>query len=175
MRDLFSRLRGSVRQVLARLQRGGIKHPLKASHVSYAAPRGAVQAEQPPEVVSPEAKGQQLQQDLDRAHAARLASSELLAELQGGRPDIPSAGVGPSLGRAYRARTQPPFLAALRAASGGPGFDHRLCHTSWTSWLVRLYLSRPAMAGHCLPNACPKPRMMGDGLHHIPGGAGGKV
>ena len=64
MRDLFSRLRSSVRQMLARLQRGGIKNPAKASHVSYAAPRGAVQAaEQPAEPVqSPEAKSQQLQQ-----------------------------------------------------------------------------------------------------------------
>ena len=32
------------------------------------------------------------QQDLERAHAQRLASSERLAELQGGRMDIPPAG-----------------------------------------------------------------------------------
>ena len=31
-------------------------------------------------------------QDLERAHAQRLASSERLAELQGGRMDIPPAG-----------------------------------------------------------------------------------
>ena len=130
VRDLFSRLRGSVRQVLARLQRGGVKHPLKASHVSYAAPRGPVQAaEQPPEVVSPEAKGQQLQQDLDRAHAARLASSERLAELQGSQSGIPSAGVGSTLDRDHRACKKPRFLAASSAASG----HHRLCQTPCTS------------------------------------------
>ena len=97
VRETFTRLRGLVRKKLAQLQqRGGMKHPVKAAHVSYAAPRGGVGSPEQPAEASPadtSKRFHELQGEIERARKQRELSMHALSEL--GlleHPDIPLHG-----------------------------------------------------------------------------------